>query len=319
MADYVNGGDGRVLMDSGAYREFRSGELLDWGKVLGRYEQLAGMISPEHLERIWFVAPDAIGDAQETARRQTLYGSTCGGLQARGAQIVIPLQFDPASIRDEASFIVFARRQWRESLAALGLSHGILGFPARLVTPSPLLIKSLSEALPGLDSIHMLGCGKHEVLTDYASHSLVPVSGDANILRRFITEELSTECRDKVIDDSLIEAVRGDDTEWYHELFNETAWLPREQVDLLASMMGMDPDGVWEAHQREGENEYGCALGDLLDAAYFDHWYFGFIRACAEKFPVPFSRAREQCLAARLAQDMTRRASSPVQLGLFAA
>lgn len=318
MAQYCNESTGVVLMDSGAYREFSRSERLNWDKVLRRYREFAGLLSRQARAKAWFVAPDKIADPVETARRQSAYGKECRLLQDAGSRIVVPVQFSPEQIADEAAFLEFCKEQWRASLRRLGLTHAVLGFPARMVNPNPLLLRALSKSLPGLDSIHLLGCAQHKLLSEYAECSRVPVSGDANVLRRFITEDLAEQCRNISEERSLDGAVDGDDTEWIHDLYNSPGYLDREQSDLLSEMLRRDPEEVYAAAQTAGV-EYGCELGSLLDAEGFDHWSWSFVRRLAERFPFRYALAREELLSARLAGDRARRERTPIQLSIFAA
>jgi len=81
----------KVFVDSGAFEEFTSGTLIDqtqWELRLERYRRLAKALGPQ----MFCVAPDKIGDQNETLRRLERHRDAVRELHALGANILLPLQ-----------------------------------------------------------------------------------------------------------------------------------------------------------------------------------------------------------------------------------
>lgn len=75
---------GKIFVDSGAFTAFRKGLTLDFDDILDRYDALAAVM--KNPRNIAFVAPDVIGDMEETARLQNTYLGRLKSLAAKGVE-----------------------------------------------------------------------------------------------------------------------------------------------------------------------------------------------------------------------------------------
>lgn len=87
--------DARVFVDSGAFAELaRDGHESvppNWPTVLDLYQRLADQIGPA----LTVVAPDKIGDMDETLRRMRAHGGAVRSLVSCGTEVLIPIQCPP--------------------------------------------------------------------------------------------------------------------------------------------------------------------------------------------------------------------------------
>ena len=97
LVDYVNGG-GSLFIDSGAVTAFHAklkGDTeaaTDWEMVMARYKELFYRINPEARSRVYFVAPDVVGDFDATAEiQQETYGMFQFVMED-GGNIIMPVQ-----------------------------------------------------------------------------------------------------------------------------------------------------------------------------------------------------------------------------------
>lgn len=96
---YLNSG-GHVFVDSGAFTAERTGEPPNWDKVLSCYENLAALtVRPGALH---VVAPDKVGDQDETLRLLAQHQPRIGALINAGVRVIVPLQVGKKSSQDDA-------------------------------------------------------------------------------------------------------------------------------------------------------------------------------------------------------------------------
>ncbi len=90
-----------IFVDSGAFNEVRSGIEPDWNMVLEVYRRLALEVG----DWLHVVAPDKIGDQQETLRRMRRYGPRILEAAKFDAEVFIPLQGGelPLDVFEEAA------------------------------------------------------------------------------------------------------------------------------------------------------------------------------------------------------------------------
>lgn len=80
-----------VFVDSGAFGERNSNVEPDWNSVLSVYERLAELAEGS-LERLFVVAPDKVGDQQESLVRLLRYRDRVRNLIDDGVQVIVPYQ-----------------------------------------------------------------------------------------------------------------------------------------------------------------------------------------------------------------------------------
>ncbi|MEX3924383.1 hypothetical protein AB4Y36_10180 [Paraburkholderia sp. BR10936] len=84
---------GAVFIDSGAFTAFRTGEAMDFDKVLATYETIAEMAeSDSGIPGLYVVAPDAVGDQVETLRLIGQYRERLLALIGTGCNLIVPIQ-----------------------------------------------------------------------------------------------------------------------------------------------------------------------------------------------------------------------------------
>lgn len=148
------GSDVCVFVDSGAFSEvsFAGGVRrvvkpivhADWVKIFGLYSRLADRLGSQ----LYVVAPDCVGDQDETLRRLKHYVCELHGLAAKGARILVPIQKGALSQSN------FARRV--DDI--LGTSNWIPAMPCKkAATSAAELFKFVCDFRPA--HIHLLGLG----------------------------------------------------------------------------------------------------------------------------------------------------------------
>ncbi len=144
-----------VFVDSGAFGEIRFPAKgppqvvkpiseQEWLRRLGLYERLAHVLGSQ----LYAVAPDRVGDQQETLARLRGYRRQIRSTRDRGAQILVPLQ------RGRLSLAQFQR----EAAKALGFDDFIPAVPMKKrATTAAELAEYLEQGCPS--SLHLLGLG----------------------------------------------------------------------------------------------------------------------------------------------------------------
>lgn len=81
---------GKVFIDSGAFTSRQPGEEMDWAEILSRYKTVASLSDcPENL---FVVAPDCVGDQEQSLLLLTAWAPRVRELIATGCQVIIPIQ-----------------------------------------------------------------------------------------------------------------------------------------------------------------------------------------------------------------------------------
>lgn len=149
--------DSKVFVDSGAFGEVRfdpsTGKLVDhrplthadWLERLAAYDRIAAALGP----RAFLVAPDKVGDQEETLCRLRRYADRLRSLRSTGANIIVPIQ---RGALDGATFD-------RACTEILGFGDYVRGIPSKKAAASVSEIAALSRSLPSDARVHLLGLG----------------------------------------------------------------------------------------------------------------------------------------------------------------
>jgi hypothetical protein len=138
---------GAVFVDSGAFSEFGNGVEPDWEKVLGIYERLAGKLG----NQVYVVAPDKVGDQEETLARLARYRWRLLKLRRLGANIIVPVQ------RGDLSMAEFAA----ELELVLGFTDWIRGIPLKRAATKFEELAEFAATLKAGTRVHLLGKGPY--------------------------------------------------------------------------------------------------------------------------------------------------------------
>lgn len=114
---YLNAG-GQVFVDSGAFSERSTGIEPDWDRILGVYETLAEL--SDDVSRLFVVAPDKVGDQNETLARLVRHRNRVTDLISAGCRVIIPLQQGGMS----------AKAMLNEVTQILGTRNFVVGIPS---------------------------------------------------------------------------------------------------------------------------------------------------------------------------------------------
>lgn len=143
-----------VFVDSGAFSEIEFGPkgptvvrpISDaaWRERLAVYCRLARALGP----RVHLVAPDCIGNQEETLARLRRYAPVVRALRAMGANILVPIQ---KGTKSQAAFV-------RDVIAVLGFSDFVHAIPSKKeATSLPEVRAYLTAVRP--TRLHFLGLG----------------------------------------------------------------------------------------------------------------------------------------------------------------
>lgn len=144
----------QVFVDSGAFSEVAFGPEgvrvvkpiteIDWRRRLGLYRRLAQALGSQ----VHVVAPDRIGDQEETLARLASYAHVMRELRELGANILVPVQ---KGTRSQAAFV-------RDVAAVLGFDDFVHAIPSKKkATTIDELRAYLTEVRP--ERVHFLGLG----------------------------------------------------------------------------------------------------------------------------------------------------------------
>ena len=144
----------RVFVDSGAFSEVTFSEVgvtvvkpithADWTKRLALYHRLATALG----DQVYLVAPDRIGDQEETLRRLVKYAPELRVLRWLGARILVPIQ---KGTKSQAAFA-------RDVIAALGFDDFIHAIPSKKkATTLDEMRAYVRDVRP--QAVHFLGMG----------------------------------------------------------------------------------------------------------------------------------------------------------------
>lgn len=156
-----------MFVDSGVFSEVdRAGAVVapiadaDWTQRVGVMHRIAEALGPNAL----VVAPDRVGDQQETLRRLALFADELRAIAALGARLVVPIQRGAmsAALFDDACCCI------------LGVPF-VRGIPGnKIAMPASALETYLRARRPG--AVHILGVGPK-------SRRFQPL---VDVLRRFV-------------------------------------------------------------------------------------------------------------------------------------
>jgi diguanylate cyclase (GGDEF)-like protein len=155
---YVQAG-GQVFVDSGALGAFKSNlPPPNFVDVLATYKEIADRVGPEQAGGLFVVAPDVLGNAEETQALQLEHGEALRDLMVRGVHVIVPIQ------KSETSSLAEQMRWVDLNVRPTGPDRPIVfGIPFNKVAYSTA---DVAEALPALDAlreyhepvaIHLLG------------------------------------------------------------------------------------------------------------------------------------------------------------------
>lgn len=148
----------RLFVDSGAFSEVRFGPQgrqvvkpitdADWRKRLAIYFRLTRVLKPRQL---YLVAPDAVGDQDETLRRLQVYVPQVRKLVKLGANVIVPVQ------KGALPMINF----WWRALEVLGIRErdAIAGIPMKKDATRVEELEEFAAQLGLWAKIHLLGLG----------------------------------------------------------------------------------------------------------------------------------------------------------------
>lgn len=149
------GSGSQVFVDSGAFSEvsFAGGERkvvrpidhAEWERRLAKMTQIAEALG----SKAYLVAPDAVGDQQETLERLQRYAHVVRRWRDVGANVIVPIQKGPLP---QAQFD-------RECAAILGFSDYVRGIPSKKAAATTAEIVELVASLPVGSRVHLLGLG----------------------------------------------------------------------------------------------------------------------------------------------------------------
>lgn len=264
IADYTSRG-GKVFVDSGAFPAFTKGETVDFDKVLEFYGFLADTTSyPENLA---IVAPDVIGNMDETAHLQQKYINMLKVLVAKGAELLVPFQCG----WEKTAYC----KHYNAMTETLGLFT--LAFACNKAAWSPMDVGRLVEIIKP-KRVHLLGVGtryldKYLRAIRWTSPETI-VSCDANRTRAMIGENRPiTNMVQRAERRNYVSYARNfnqcyDDTELLFDLYNTAGYLTGDEAKEIGRLLGVtNPHKLnqWaKASQKDSDGEYGCLLGEML-------------------------------------------------------
>ena len=183
-----------VFLDSGAFSEVEeqpNGPPVvvepitdaEWDKRLAKYQRLAKVLGPQ----LYVVAPDLVGNQDQTLERMAKYSAVMREVRGRGAHILAPIQFGPI---DPVAF--YWKAAW-----ALGFAP-IPAFPLKKAALwKPADVEAFVAAIKP-HHIHLLGMGaksrKAEAYLE-AIHNGNPatqVSQDSNLIAGAVERDKET-------------------------------------------------------------------------------------------------------------------------------
>jgi hypothetical protein len=172
-----------VFVDSGAFSEVTFGPAgvtvvapitdADWRERLATYRRLAVALGP----RVHLVAPDRIGDQEETLARLARYAPELRELRTLGANILVPIQKGSST---QAAFV-------RRIVEVLGFDDFVHAIPSKKKATTVAELRAyLEEVRPA--RLHFLGLGLKNTLAGQvlaACAEFVPaaaLSFDSNLI-----------------------------------------------------------------------------------------------------------------------------------------
>jgi hypothetical protein len=152
---------GTVFVDSGAFSEVK-GKPPNWKKVFKVYDELADLYG----SRLYIVAPDKIGDQEETYRRIYTYVHQLKRLYDKGANIIVALQgqnLDPEDAKDRwlelgSYSLVEYEKLITQLFNQVRIDNFVRGIPVTVKSPYDLWdVQELLTNAPQFQRLHLLG------------------------------------------------------------------------------------------------------------------------------------------------------------------
>lgn len=165
---------GACFIDSGAFAERTSGMEPNFDKVMSVYENVAISLEDEDASRLYVVAPDKVGDQDESLRRLARYRDRVVELIAMGVQMIVPIQSGRVPVAEMLDQVK----------GILGVEDFIVGIPANKDAMSIAECGTLNH-----HAFHILGRvqSNEEQIERIAAleeaNPLATITADANWLR----------------------------------------------------------------------------------------------------------------------------------------
>lgn len=146
-AIFYNASGGLLLIDSGAYSAATHCSEIDFEKVMADYLSFAKRCRRPDL--VMLIAPDILGDQQQTARLQQEYLNEMAAARRTGVSWLIPFQKGWDDFKRYADYANFLRQH---------LGDFVLGLPQKLNAWEPCeAVQLVKQVDPG--QVHLLGLG----------------------------------------------------------------------------------------------------------------------------------------------------------------
>jgi hypothetical protein len=270
-----------VMIDSGAFSEVvftaESARIVspitdkEWRSRLVRYLHLASSLR----EKAMLVAPDQVGNQQETLRRLSRYRAELAEIANTGATLLLPLQVGEISHVD---FFEMAQ-----------LAAGTPLTPAmpmcKAVTTGEALLKFVREVRP--PHVHLLGIGLENRRADIlirATRHFSPdttISMDSNRLRAKVGGNrplTTTEAELRLADTervygavmSPVLALTGDGLDYTELIASPSLWCRQQQLRAIANVVGLSATDT-EAFISDADGFLQSALRNNTDVVWIEH------------------------------------------------
>jgi hypothetical protein len=297
-----------LFVDSGAFPAFMAGGgLVDFDTVLRRYEELARVSAIK--SNLFIVAPDKIGDQEETERLLTLYAPNLRRLSGLGVSILVPVQAGATDLLTT----------WERLTAILDGVRIIPAMPMRAAAISVgIVVNFLRRAK--VSQVHLLGTSRRSTVDTIGLFlPELQVTADANQVRAAVGEgrPVTDGYRSTVSD--LCHAgwcfggsEQEDGTEFSFDALNTPGFLAPSEVALIADWLTpwQNRTEVLAALANGSLNEL---VGDELSTALCDYVIPRIHRARVAREVGPSVRS------ATLAEHFSKRRADVSLSELFAA
>ncbi len=243
----------------------------EWRRRLAVYLRIASSLK----EKAMLVAPDQVGNQQETLRRLARYRTKLVEIAATGAVLLLPLQVGELS---HANFLEAAR-----------IAAGIPLTPAmpmrKAVTTADALIHFVRELKP--PHLHLLGIGiencRAEALIRAIRHFSpnTTISMDSNLLRAKVGAArplTTTEAELRLAEterfygavDSPVLALSGEGLDYTEYIAYPSLWCRSQQLGEIAGRAGLSTVET-EAFVSEPDGFLQSAWSDSTDVTWIEH------------------------------------------------
>ncbi|MAI64074.1 MAG: hypothetical protein CL600_04195 [Alteromonas sp.] len=225
IAQYVSAG-GQAFIDSGAFRNFKARikdetfPHLDFDKVFQCYDTV--IEASEDIRTLILVAPDEVGNQEQSFQLLCRYQKDVKALQDRGAQIMVPLQKGRLSLTEH----------YYRCRKLLGFDF-ICGLPSNAKAVSSHEINQfLINVSP--TSVHFLGTAESGLVHEAKFKSPdTHFTCDATLIRKHIGQNrLLTEMQSQIVDDALCCALHGNG---HSRVSDSASW---DETEVLGDLIG---------------------------------------------------------------------------------